>query len=220
MGLFKINSLFTRHGLDAIHLIHDYNAKVFLDLKYHDIPNTMRNYGRAAAQHGVYLFNVHASAGLAGMKTAVEGARAVNDETKVIAVTVLTSFYGQEYQLPFGTKNTIDEQVLKFAQLVQHAGLEGIVCSGADLDAVKDKLPTDFLYVTPGIKGPNTHAGADQKRVMTPYNAVKAGASILVVGRAITDPRTQKQKDANEPVTKEMQQQAAYRVLQDMARAL
>ncbi len=103
----------------------------------------------------------------------------------------------------------VEYQVLNLARLAYKAGLDGIVCTAADLHAVKDKLPYDFMYVTPGIKGPNTPAGADQKRVFTPGNAVQDGSSILVIGRAITGPKTSEER-----------QQAGYEVLQDMAKHL
>jgi orotidine-5'-phosphate decarboxylase len=103
----------------------------------------------------------------------------------------------------------VDKQVLNLAKLAQNAGLDGIVCSAADLNTIKDKLPTNFMFITPGIQGPNTPAGKDQKRVFTPYNAIKDGSTILVVGRAITAQKTAAER-----------QKAAHEILQDMAKAL
>ena len=192
VGLFKIGKeLFTRFGPDVVKLVQQHGAEVFLDLKFHDIPNTVKGAAYAAAQLGVYLFNVHASGGTAMMQAAVEGAKEASHTynvrmPKIIGVTVLTSIDQQMLNSELRVAGTMAEHVLHFAKLTQQAGLDGIVCSAADLRAIKDKLPSDFLYVTPGIQGPTTAAGSDQKRVLTPFNAIKDGASILVVGRAIT----------------------------------
>ena len=213
VGLFKIGKeSFTRFGPEAVKVVHEAGANVFLDLKYHDIPNTVKGAANAATQLGVYMFNVHASGGLEMMKAAVEGAKEAAEKEgkvmpKIIAVTVLTSIDEAMMNSELRVSGKVEEQVLNFAQLAQKAGLDGVVCSAADLYAIKDKLPEDFMFVTPGIKGPNTPAGADQKRVFTPGNAIQDGSSILVVGRAIT-----------EPVTPEERVQAAYEVLQDMAK--
>jgi len=113
--------------------------------------------------------------------------------------------------------NVVEQEVKNLAHIANDEGLDGIVCSAADLYAVRDSLPRNFMYVTPGIKGPRTPAGDDQNRVFTPGNAIQDGSSILVVGRAITDPRTKEQKEQKVEVTEEMIQQAGYEVLQDMA---
>ena len=128
---------------------------------------------------------------------------------KIIAVTVLTSIDQNILNTQVNIPGKVEEQVLSLAKLTNEAGLDGIVCSAADLYAVKDKLPDDFMYITPGIKGPNSQAGHDQKRVFTPGNAVKDGSTILVVGRAITGHKT-----AEERI------KAGYEVLQDMAKHL
>ena len=114
----------------------------------------------------------------------------------------------------------IEQEVLNLALMCNDCGLDGIVCSAADLYAVRDELPKDFMYVTPGIKGPNTPAGDDQMRVFTPGNAVQDGSSILVIGRAITDPRTKEQKAAGIEATPDMRLRAGYVILQDMAKNL
>jgi orotidine-5'-phosphate decarboxylase len=192
VGMFKIGKeLFTRFGPEVVKLVQEYGCEVFLDLKYHDIPNTVKGATHAATQLGVYMFNVHASGGTAMMKAAVEGATEARKTynirmPKIIGVTVLTSIDQHTLNTDLRVPGKLEEQVLHLAKLAQQAGLNGIVCSAADLQAIKDKLPPDFLYITPGIKGPNTAAGSDQKRVFTPQNAIKDGASILVVGRAIT----------------------------------
>lgn len=192
VGLFKIGKeLFTRFGPDVVKLVHDSGAEVFLDLKYHDIPNTVKGAAYAATQLGVYLFNVHASGGHKMMEAALEGAKEASAIhhlrlPKIIGVTVLTSIDQQTLNTEVRVPGTLEIHVLHLAQLTQQAGLDGIVCSATDLQAIREHLPPDFLYVTPGIKGPKMAAGSDQKRVFTPKQAIRAGASILVVGRAIT----------------------------------
>ena len=212
VGLFKIGKeTYTRFGPAAVRAVQEHGADVFLDLKYHDIPNTVKGAANAAAGLGVYMFNVHASGGVEMMRAAVEGARAGAEKygtnvPKITAVTVLTSIDRDILNNQLRVPGRVDEQVLHYARLAHEAGLDGIVCSAADLSSVRDKLPSDFMYVTPGIKGPRTSAGADQKRVFTPGNAVQDGSSILVVGRAITD-----------LTTPEERVQAGYEVLEDMA---
>ena len=191
VGMFKIGKeLFTRFGPEVVRVVHDYNAEVFLDLKYPDIPNTVKGAAYAATQLGVYMFNVHASGGTIMMQAAVEGARDACEThslrmPKIIGVTVLTSIDQQILNDEVRVPGSLEDHVLALAKLSQNAGLDGIVCSAADLPRIRPELPSDFLYVTPGIKGPNTEAGSDQKRVMTPSNAIKDGAGILVIGRAI-----------------------------------
>lgn len=215
VGLFKIGyESYTRFGPAAVQAVHEAGAQVFLDLKYHDIPNTVRGAAAAATQLGVYLFNVHAAGGLAMLEAAVAGAKEAAAKyqvraPKIIAVTLLTSLdqaiLNQQLRVP----GSVEEQVLHYAQLARQAGLAGIVCSATDLGEIRAKLPADFLYVTPGIKGPKIPAGADQKRVLTPGRALQAGAKILVVGRAITG-----------PPTAEARIQAGLTILTDLAQEL
>jgi orotidine-5'-phosphate decarboxylase len=136
------------------------------------------------------MFNVHASGGREMMQAAREGAQNAREKhglrmPKIIGVTVLTSISQQILNTEVRVPGSLEEHVLALAKLSQRSGLDGIVCSAADLPRITHELPPNFLYVTPGIKGPNTEAGSDQKRVMTPYNAIKNGASLLVIGRAI-----------------------------------
>ncbi|MDP4039829.1 MAG: orotidine-5'-phosphate decarboxylase [Candidatus Pacearchaeota archaeon] len=215
VGLFKIGKeTYTRFGPEAVKVVQGYGANVFLDLKYHDIPNTVKGAADAASQLGVYMFNVHASGGLEMMQAAAEGARNGAEKygvkiPKITAVTVLTSIDREILNFQLRIPGRVEEQVLIYAQLANQAGLDGIVCSAADLHAIRDKLPNEFMYVTPGIQGPNTPAGADQKRVFTPGNAVQDGSSILVIGRAITGPKTSEERV-----------RAGYEVLEDMAKHL
>jgi len=215
VGLFKIGKeTFTRFGPEIVKVVQGYGANVFLDLKYHDIPNTVKGAAQAATKLGVYMFNVHASGGLEMLKAAIEGAKKGvekygGDMPKIIGVTILTSIDKNIMNNQLNISGEVDEQVLRLAKLVQEAGLDGIVCSAADLYAIKDKLPSNFMYVTPGIKGVNTPAGADQKRVFTPGNAIIDGSSILVIGRAITDQKTREER-----------LKAGYEILQDIAKNL
>ena len=212
VGLFKIGKeTFTRFGIESVKVVKEFGADVFLDLKYHDIPNTVKGAAKAAAEMGVYMFNVHASGGLLMMQVAKDGVEEANvaDKPKITAVTILTSIDKNILNNEIGISGEVEDEVLKLARLTKEAGLDGVVCSAADLYAIKDKLPEEFMFVTPGIKGPNTPAGADQKRVFTPGNAIKDGSTILVIGRAITGFDT-----------KEERIKAAKEVLQDMAKNL
>ncbi len=215
VGLFKIGKeAYTRFGPEIVKTVQDYGANVFLDLKYHDIPNTVKGAADAASQLGVYMFNVHASGGLEMMQAAAEGARNGVEKygteiPKIIAVTILTSIDEDILNNQLRVFEKVEEQVLHYAQLTNQAGLDGIICSAADIYALRDKLPNNFMYVTPGIKGFKAPAGADQKRVFTPGNAVQDGSSILVIGRAITGLKTSEERV-----------QAGYEVLKDMAKYL
>ncbi len=212
VGLFKIGKeTFTRFGPEVVKIVQDSGSDVFLDLKYHDIPNTVKGAANAATKLGVYMFNIHASGGLEMMKAAMEGVKEAVEKynvkaPKVIAVTVLTSIDEDILNKELNIPGIVEDQVLSLAQLTNKAGLNGIVCSAADLHALKDKLPENFIYVTPGIKGPNTPAGIDQKRIFTPGNAAQEGSTILVVGRAITAAPNRVK--------------AGYEILQDMAEHL
>ena len=191
VGLFKVGKeSFTRFGPAVVDLVKRLGAGVFLDLKYHDIPNTVKGAARAATETGVAMFNVHASGGLAMMRAAKQGVEEANlpggSRPKVIAVTVLTSIDEEILNRECGVPGSVENQVLRLAKLTETAGLDGIVCSAADLHALKGELSAGFVFVTPGIKGTATPAGADQKRVFSPGRAVAAGSSLLVVGRAIT----------------------------------
>ncbi len=215
VGLFKIGKgSFTRFGPESVGIVKDYGANVFLDLKYHDIPNTVRDAARAATDMGVYMFNVHASGGLEMMQAAVGGAEEVafrkNIEVPlVVGVTVLTSLDKQKLNDELGIPGDVADQVKRLANLSYNANLDGIVCSAADLEVVRPTMSRNFMYVTPGIKGTTTPAGEDQKRVFSPRNAIRAGSDILVIGRAITGQKTPEER-----------QKAAYEIIRDISVAL
>jgi orotidine-5'-phosphate decarboxylase len=191
VGLFKVGKeSFTRFGIEVVDLVKRLGSGVFLDLKFHDIPNTVKGAARAATELGVSIFNVHASGGTAMMVAAKQGVDEADApdgaRPKVIAVTVLTSIDESILNQECGVPGSVENQVLRLAKMTEAAALDGIVCSAADMHALKGQLHDEFLFVTPGIKGTTTPAGEDQKRVLSPGRAVAAGSSLLVVGRAIT----------------------------------
>ncbi len=176
--------LFTRAGPSILSALHQRGFEVFLDLKYHDIPNTCAQAVLAAAEQGVWMVNVHASGGLRMMQAAKESLVKHNLKTQLIAVTVLTSMAQADLQ-ELGIERSLEEQVLNLAKLTQQAGLDGVVCSAQEASLLQAKLGSDFLKVTPGIR-PATSKADDQQRIMTPEAAMAAGSTHLVIGRPIT----------------------------------
>ncbi|NLF94729.1 MAG: orotidine-5'-phosphate decarboxylase [Oligosphaeraceae bacterium] len=173
--------LFTMAGPQIVSGLKERGKKVFLDLKYHDIPNTVAAAVRSAADIGADIINVHASGGPTMLKAAAEAAR--ERGATVIAVTVLTSLDVKELAA-IGINVSPAEQVLRLVRLTQAAGLAGVVCSAQEITLVKGLCGPDFLTVVPGIRPAGAEHG-DQKRVMTPGEAAQAGASHIVVGRPI-----------------------------------
>ena len=173
--------LFTLAGPQIVNGLKERGKKVFLDLKFHDIPNTVAAAVRSAADIGADIINVHASGGPTMLKAAAEAAR--ERGATVIAVTVLTSLDATELAA-IGINISPAEQVLRLVKLTQAAGLAGVVCSAQEISLVKGHCGPDFLTVVPGIR-PAGAAHGDQKRVMTPGEAAQAGASHIVVGRPI-----------------------------------
>jgi len=157
---------------------------VFLDLKYHDIPNTVAKAVQAAARMGVWMVNVHAQGGSKMMKAAKEALAEFENPPLLIAVTILTSM-GTEDLIELGLDPEPKNNVLKFAKLAQSSGLDGVVCSAQEAAMLRAELGSDFCLVTPGIR-PAGSAVNDQKRIMTPADAMQAGSSYLVIGRPIT----------------------------------
>ena len=188
---FKIGSqLFTAGGPAVVEAIHKRGAEVFLDLKFHDIPNTVAGAAREAARLGVFMFNVHASGGLAMMKAAADGAAAAAKELSVrrplaIAVTVLTSLDRAALHRELGVTSSVEGHVLHLSELAREAGLDGTVASPVEIAAIRRSLGAAWVIVTPGVR-PAGSAADDQSRVATPAAAARAGAHYLVVGRPIT----------------------------------
>src|SRR5690606_11716549 len=169
--------------------IHKQGFEVFLDLKFHDIPNTVAGAVKAAAELGVWMVNVHAGGGGTMMRAARE-AIGSNSSTLLIAVTVLTSL-GQEDLAEVGLEVDPETHVLRLAALAQKSGMDGVVCSAREISPLRAVLDKNFLLVTPGIR-PASDSADDQKRTQTPAEAVHLGGDYLVIGRPITqapDPR-------------------------------
>jgi len=175
---------FNAHGPDGVKSFLDMDLPVFLDLKYHDIPNTVAGACRAAARLGVSILNVHAQGGMAMMTAARDAVKEVSPATKLIAVTLLTSI-GDDDLPSLGLTPPVGDQVLRLAALARASGLDGVVCSAHEIARLRAELGPDFLLVVPGIRPMGSDMG-DQKRVMGPKEARDAGASILVIGRPIT----------------------------------
>ncbi|MGZ8251188.1 MAG: orotidine-5'-phosphate decarboxylase [Methylophilaceae bacterium] len=176
--------LFTAAGPQLVETLVNKDFGVFLDLKFHDIPNTVAKACEAASRLGVWMLNVHASGGLAMMESAREGVAKSGHTSLLIAVTVLTSM-DQMTLHQVGVPGRLADQVLNLAKLTQKAGLDGVVCSALEAIDLRNALGDKFLLVTPGIRPANV-ALNDQTRVMTPALALSFGASYLVIGRPIT----------------------------------
>ncbi|APE29573.1 orotidine 5'-phosphate decarboxylase [Halomonas aestuarii] len=176
--------LFTRSGPEILEALHGRGFEVFLDLKFHDIPNTVAGAVQAAADQGVWMVNVHAAGGRRMMAAARERLDRHGLTTHLIAVTVLTSME-QADLVEVGVSSTPAEQVERLAALARDSGMDGVVCSAQEARRLQALCGTDFLKVTPGIR-PSFAAAGDQRRVMTPAEALRAGSTHLVVGRPVT----------------------------------
>ena len=177
--------MFTTLGINFVKQLHQRNFDVFLDLKYHDIPNTVARAVRSAADLGVWMVDLHASGGLRMMEEAKRILEPYGkDAPLLIAVTVLTSMEDLDL-LQIGINASPMEQVLRLAYLTQRAGLDGVVCSPQEVEILRNACGEDFKLVTPGIRPIGADFG-DQRRVMTPTAAIRAGSDYLVIGRPIT----------------------------------
>ncbi len=179
--------LFTACGPSLIEALHEAGFEVFLDLKFHDIPNTVAKACKAAANLGIWMLNVHASGGSEMMQAAKEAVSAFEKPPLLIAVTVLTSM-SEATLKTLGVQTPLAEHVLSLAQLTKKAGLDGVVCSAQEAQSLKQALGQDFKLITPGIRLPNA-AKDDQTRIVTPQQALKNGSDYLVIGRPITQAR-------------------------------
>jgi orotidine-5'-phosphate decarboxylase len=185
VGGFKIGLEFiSAHGPEGIRAIVALGRPVFADVKFHDIPNTVAGASKALATVGVSIFNVHASGGEAMMRAAVDAASGANPRPKIIGVTVLTSLDNAVLET-VGQRTPASDQVVRLARLAKASGLDGVVCSPQEIAMVRAACGPEFLIVTPGIRPAGADL-ADQRRVTTPEDAVRAGADILVIGRPIT----------------------------------
>lgn len=177
--------LFYQAGPEFIKSIKSRGHDIFLDLKLHDIPNTVEKAMEGLGKLDIDLVNVHAAGGTAMMKAAVRGLHKFSNDTKIIAVTQLTSTTEEMLRNEQNIQTTIEEAVLNYATLTQQAGLDGVVCSPLEAELLTNELGSDFLKVTPGIR-PQGAAVDDQKRITTPEDAKQLGATHIVVGRPIT----------------------------------
>jgi orotidine-5'-phosphate decarboxylase len=181
---YKVGSeLFTAAGPDVVQWLHDLGCDVFLDLKLHDIPNTVAGAMRKVAAMGVRLATVHASGGSKMLEAAVSAA---GDKCGILAVTVLTSLNDSELGEAWGRERVdVENEVLRLAELARSSGVHGIVCSGEEARAVRSRHGDALKLLIPGIRLPGDSA-ADQSRIVTPDTAQRAGASYIVVGRSVT----------------------------------
>lgn len=189
VGGLKIGmEYFYAHGADGYRGLAAFEQDIFLDLKLHDIPNTVASAIRALAPLEPALLNVHAGGGAAMMQAAAHAAREAEDKglsvPAMLAVTVLTSLEASDLHA-MGINGSAREQVVRLAQLARANGMDGVVCSAHEIEVLRAEMGADFKLVVPGIR-PAGSATHDQKRVMTPQDAQAAGADILVIGRAIT----------------------------------
>ncbi len=207
VGLFKVGKqLFTHAGPKVIDMIRQKGQKVFLDLKFHDIPNTVSKAGEEATKHQVTMFNLHALGGFEMMRKTVEASRAVAKslaipKPMILAVTLLTSM-DEGTLKEVGLKGPILEAVSRLALLAKEAGLDGVVASPQEISIIREKCGKDFLIVTPGIRAP-TDKKDDQKRTLSPKEAMIAGADYLVIGRPI--------REAKDPI------EAVQRIIEDIS---
>ncbi|MDH5369548.1 MAG: orotidine-5'-phosphate decarboxylase [Gammaproteobacteria bacterium] len=176
--------LFTRSGPEFVKKLVKQNFDVFLDLKFHDIPNTVARACQAGADLGVWMINVHAMGGRKMLEAAREALPTNDSNPKLIAVTVLTSM-GADDLKEIGLNNSPAEQVKHLATLTHDCGLDGVVCSPQEIALLRESLDTSFELITPGIR-PEWSVTGDQKRIMTPAQAIQAGGNYLVIGRPIT----------------------------------
>ena len=176
--------LFTRSGPAIVRALQQRSFEVFLDLKFHDIPNTTAQAVLAAADLGIWMVNVHASCGHDAMSLAKQRLISGNYDTLLIAVTVLTSM-NQQTLAQIGVYDELEQQVSRLAQLTQNAGLDGVVCSAQEAKKLKLLCGHDFKLITPGIRLPEDSSD-DQQRICTPKQALDDGADYLVIGRSIT----------------------------------
>ena len=190
--IFKIGSeIFTAHGPKAVAVVRVARRDVFLDLKFHDIPNTVAQAVRAAVGLGVSIVNVHIPGGLKMMQEACiasadEARKHKVEPPKLIGVTLLTSLTEEDVKEQIGILSSIQKTALRYAALAQKAGLDGVVASAFEAQAIRAKCGPDFLVVTPGIR-PEWASRDDQARVITPREAFEFGSDYIVIGRPITD---------------------------------
>jgi orotidine-5'-phosphate decarboxylase len=207
VGIFKVGKqLFTHAGPKVIDMIRGKGQKVFLDLKFHDIPNTVARAGEEATKLNVTMFNLHALGGFEMMRKTVEASKATAKslgipKPLILAVTILTSM-DEDSLKEVGVQGPLLEEVGRLAQLSLKAGVDGVVASPQEIGIIRQKCGENFLIVTPGIRLPSEKKD-DQKRTLSPKEAIKAGANYLVIGRPI--------KEAKDPL------EAVQKIIEDIS---
>lgn len=180
--------LFVSSGSNILKILKERQKRIFLDLKFHDIPNTVAGACAAAARYGVDLITIHATAGQAALQAAqnaIETNKAPGSDPKLIAITVLTSLSARSLAFELKIPLELPEYALEMAMLAKESGLSGAVCSPHEVAKLREVCGKDFVLVCPGVR-PTWAAAGDQQRIMTPVQAMKAGATYLVIGRPIT----------------------------------
>jgi len=207
--IFKIGlKLFTSEGPLLFSKMKSLRKKIFLDLKLHDIPNTVAEAVKSGVRHGVQMMTLHASGGSEMLHRAAEAAASEAERKRtakplLLAVTVLTSLKDQELK-EIGMVEKVETQVLRLAELARKEGMDGVVCSPREIEIIRRKIGEDFIIVVPGIR-PAWAAAHDQKRIMTPSQAIQRGANYLVIGRPIIE--------ASSP------QKAFFKILEELNRS-
>ena len=208
IGTFKVGlQLFCGYGLEIVNYIKEKNADFFLDVKLHDIPNTVEKASFNVIKNGANFFNVHATGGIEMMKAAKKGAlEAAQKYNKkkplVLAVTVLTSINQETLNNELSNKKSVEDFVVQLAKNAKLAGLDGVVASASELKTIKKELGKDFIVLTPGIR-PAWSSKDDQQRIATPKSAISDGADFIVLGRAVT--KAQDKIEAIEKIYQEIQ---------------
>jgi orotidine-5'-phosphate decarboxylase len=186
IGVYKVGlEQFTRFGAPVLSVVRKTDCRIFLDLKFHDIPNTVAKAVASACDLGVHYLTIHTQGGIDMMKAAVDAANKHSTPPSIVGVTLLTSIGADALKTDLMIPVSPVEYVKHLAGCALKAGLAGIVCSAADLPSVRTTLPESFIKITPGIRPEGSDVG-DQARIATPNEAIKNGATILVIGRPIT----------------------------------
>jgi orotidine-5'-phosphate decarboxylase len=207
IGMFKVGKqLFTHAGPKVIDMIHQRNQKAFLDLKFHDIPNTVARAAEEATKLNVAMFNLHAMGGSEMMRKTFEAAKAAAKDLGaprplILGVTILTSM-DEATLKEVGIQGPVDEAVERLALLAKNAGMDGVVASPREIEIIRNRCGDDFLIVTPGIRSP-ADSKDDQRRTLSPREAIQTGADYLVIGRPI--------KEAKDPL------EAVERIVEDIS---
>jgi orotidine-5'-phosphate decarboxylase len=177
--------LFVSTGPEILQILKEQDKRIFLDLKFHDIPNTVMSACRSASQYGVDLLTIHATAGRSALKLAAEAMHQSHSSTKLVAITLLTSLISRDLAFDLKVPLELPDYVLQMALLAQESGIHGAVCSPQEVNQLREICDPDFLLICPGVR-PSWSITGDQRRVMTPAEAIAAGADYLVIGRPIT----------------------------------